>query len=146
MSYEQALVKHGVRSGLERAIKGQLIAAGIEFQYEGLSIPFVQPEKQRRYTPDFILWNGIVVETKGRFLTADRQKHLLIQRQYPDLDLRFVFSRATTRISKKSRTTYGLWCEAKGFLYADKTIPEAWLTEPRNVASLYALDQIEANK
>ncbi len=134
--------KYGYRSGLEVAVARQLDEAGVEYQYEGTRIPFVQPAKQRYFSPDFILPNGIVIETKGRFVTADRQKHILVKRQYPDLDLRFVFSRSTTRISKKSKTTYAKWCEAKGFQFADKTIPEAWLTQPRNVASLSSIAEI----
>ncbi len=64
-----------------------------------------------------------MVETKGRFLTADRQKHILIKDQHPALDIRFVFSNPNTRISKQSKTTYAMWCETHGFLYAPKTIP-----------------------
>ena len=110
--------------------------------YESFKIPFTQPKKQRHFCPDFVLSNGIIIETKGRLVTADRQKHLLIQAQYPDLDIRFVFSNSRSRISKQSRTTYAKWCEAKGFLYADKAIPEAWLMEPRNVASLQTISEI----
>jgi len=79
--------------------------------------------------PDFKLPNGIIVETKGRFVLADRKKHKLIKEQHPELDIRFVFSNSNTKISKKSKTTYGAWCEKLGILYADKTIPEEWLKE-----------------
>jgi hypothetical protein len=89
----------------------------------------VKPEKKAKYTPDFLLPNGIIVETKGRFLTEDRQKHLLIQAQHPELDIRFVFSNSRARISKASSTTYAMWCEKHGFRYADKLIPQAWLME-----------------
>jgi hypothetical protein len=71
-----------------------------------------------------LLDNGIIVESKGRFVTQDRQKHLLVKQQYPDLDIRFVFSRSATRISKQSQTTYAAWCQHKGFLFADKAIPQ----------------------
>ena len=69
------------------------------------------------------------IESKGRFLTADKQKHILLRKQYPELDLRFVFSNSKTRISKKSRTTYAMWCQKHGFKYADKFIPENWIKE-----------------
>ena len=69
------------------------------------------------------------IESKGRFLTADKQKHILLRKQYPELDLRFVFSNSKTRISKKSRTTYAMWCQKHGFKYADKFIPESWIKE-----------------
>ena len=88
-----------------------------------------------RYTPDFILYKKVgtpmYIESKGRFLTADKQKHILLRKQYPDLDLRFVFSNSNTRISKKSRTTYAMWCKKHGFKYADKFIPKEWLKEVR---------------
>lgn len=74
-----------------------------------------------------MLANGIVVETKGRFITADRQKHLLVKAQHPDLDIRFVFSNSRTRISKTSKTTYADWCRKYGFMFADKSIPPEWM-------------------
>ena len=76
-----------------------------------------------------ILSNGIIVESKGRFVTADRKKHLLIKKQHPTLDIRFVFSNSKAKINKGSKTTYGDWCDKHGFLYADKLIPEEWLYE-----------------
>lgn len=73
----------------------------------------------------------IIVETKGRFVTADRLKHLEIKKQHPRLDIRFVFQNSRQRISKSSKTTYAAWCEKNGFLYADKKIPDAWLEEAK---------------
>ncbi len=93
-------------------------------------IRYTKPESNHRYTPDFPLPNGIIIETKGRFLPADRQKHLLVKAQHPEKDIRFVFTRSKTPISKGSKTTYADWCEKNGFRYADKTVPEAWLREP----------------
>ena len=45
----------------------------------------------RLYKPDFVLNNGIIIEAKGWFKARDRVKHLLIQEQYPELDIRFCF-------------------------------------------------------
>lgn len=114
-------------------MQAQLKKLGVRYDYEKLTIPFTQPVKPRKYTPDFLLPNSIIIETKGRFLTADRQKHLLVKAQYPNLDIRFVFSNSKTRISKQSQTTYAAWCEAKGFKYADKFIPQAWIDEPESI-------------
>jgi hypothetical protein len=83
----------------------------------------------RTYTPDFLLPNGIVIESKGRFVAADRKKHLLIQEQYIFLDIRFVFSNSKAKLTKGSKTTYGDWCNKHGFLYADRLIPEEWIKE-----------------
>lgn len=129
----------GFKSGLEDVLAAQLTAAGLKVAYESLVIPFTQPVKPRKYTPDFPLPNGIIIESKGRFVTADRQKHLLVKAQHPDLEIRFVFSNSNTRISKKSKTTYAAWCESKGFKYADKLIPLAWLREAPNARSLAAI-------
>ncbi len=135
-SPRQAALKHGWRSGLEEAVSDSLKRRSFGFEYETLTIPFQQPTKPRKYTPDFILPNGIIVETKGRFLTADRQKMLLVKEQYPELDIRFVFSNANQRISKQSKTTYAVWALTKGFLFAGKDIPSAWLHETHNQQSL----------
>lgn len=107
----------------------QLEAHNIPFEYETFKVPYITPAKPHKYTPDFKLPNGIIVETKGRFLTADRQKHLLIKEQHPELDIRFVFSNSKTKISKVSKTTYADWCIKYGFQYADKLIPLDWLKE-----------------
>lgn len=95
--------------------------------YESSKIEFTRPAKSSKYCPDFHLPNGIIIETKGRFLTDDRQKHLLIKSQRPELDIRFVFSNSRAKISKQSSTTYAMWCEKNGFLFADKLIPRQWL-------------------
>lgn len=130
LSVRQVALKHGFRSGLEDKIAENLTNLGIPFEYEKLVIGYIQPAKARKYTPDFVLLNnGIIIESKGRFITADRQKHLMIKEQLPDLDIRFVFSNSKARLSKLSQTTYGMWCDKHGFKYADKDIPSTWLTE-----------------
>lgn len=132
LSSSQVGLKYGFRSGLEEAIAEELTSRGVGFSFEELVIPYVKPEKPAKYTPDFVLENGIIIESKGRFLTEDRQKHLLVQKQHPHLDIRFVFSNSKTKISKRSKTTYADWCQKHGFMYADKEIPDAWLKEKGN--------------
>lgn len=122
-------LREGFRSGLEEKIASELRAKGVPFKFEDVVIEYRKPESKHKYTPDFWLPNGIIVETKGRFVTADRQKHKLIKEQKPELDIRFVFSNSRGRISKSSNTTYAMWCERFGFKYADKTIPQAWIDE-----------------
>lgn len=122
-------VKNGYRSGLEERVSKELDALSASYEYESEKIKYTQPVKARTYTPDFKLSNGIYIETKGRFLTADRQKHLLIKEQHPQLDIRFVFQNPNTKISKNSPTSYADWCEKNGFVYAAKSIPIEWITE-----------------
>ena len=135
MSKRAVALKHGFRSGLEEDVAKMLTEAGIPFTYEETKIKYIKPASEHQYTPDFVLDNGIIVETKGRFLIADRKKHILIKRQQPHLDIRFVFSNSKQKLNKGSYTTYAQWCVKNGFMYADKTIPEDWLKERRRKVS-----------
>lgn len=119
--------KLGFRSGFEGRISKQLEEEGVKVEYETTKIKYSVPESKHTYTADFLLPNGIIVETKGRFVTADRKKHLLIKEQHPNLDIRFVFQNSKNKISKGSKTSYADWCEKHGFLYSDKEIPKEWL-------------------
>jgi hypothetical protein len=105
-------------------------------------VPFEEPAKRRHYTPDLTLPNGVIIETKGLFQTADRQKHIYVRGQHPDLDIRFVFSNAQARISKVSGTTYAMWADKHGYKWAHRTIPASWLSEPPNLPSLAALGRL----
>jgi len=112
----------------------QLKLAGRTFEFETVKIDYLKPAKKAKYNPDFVIrkrdGSPMYIESKGRFLTADRQKHLLIRAQFPDIDIRFVFQRATEKIGKGSSTTYAKWAEDKGFKWADKgKIPKEWLEE-----------------
>ncbi len=122
--------KYGFKSGLEENISNQIAGKGIEVKYESEKVAYIIPASQHTYNPDFRLPNGIIIETKGRFVAADRKKHLLVKEQHPNLDIRFVFSNSKNKITKNSKTTYGMWCEKNGYKYADKEIPEEWFLEP----------------
>ena len=122
------------RSGLERRAAEALEGLGRHFTYEEEVIKYVKPERYSKYTPDFVVYktdgSKMYIEMKGRFDTADRQKHLLIKQQHPDKDIRIVFQNANTKISKTSKTTYAKWATDKGFKWADKgVIPQEWLDE-----------------
>jgi predicted nucleic acid-binding Zn ribbon protein len=125
--YAHARAK-GYRSGLEVEVARSLDAKGVKYGYETLKIEWVDL-KYRSYTPDYILMNGIIIETKGLFTSEDRRKHLEIQRQHPELDIRFVFSNVKAKLYKGSKTTYAMWCEKQGFQYAHRVIPLEWLEE-----------------
>jgi predicted nuclease of restriction endonuclease-like RecB superfamily len=133
MTPTQVGLKHGFRSGLEEAVAEQLAEAGVRFEYENMTLHYTQPEQKRKYTPDFVIdtksGKMIIVETKGRWFTADRQKMQRVIEQFPDLDIRMVFTRSKTPIRKGSKTTYGDWCQKLGIQFADKVVPQAWLDE-----------------
>ena len=123
----QRAIAAGYRSGLEEKVAEQIQAAGHQARYEQDKISYERPASSHTYRPDFPLENGIIIETKGRLTAEDRRKHLLIKKQHPHLDIRFVFSRSATTISKRSKTTYAAWCEKHGFLYSLKgVVPEEW--------------------
>ena len=133
-SVRAAALKNGWRSGLEERNGALLDKWGVFYEFEGERIEYTKPARLCKYTPDFpLITQGsgkkIYVETKGRFMVEDRQKHILIRKQRPDLDIRFVFDNPNARISKTSKTTYAAWCEKNGFLYARKTIPRECIDE-----------------
>ena len=43
--------------------------------------------------------------TKGFFDLADRQKHLLVRQQNPDIDIRFLFVNANNKLKKRIKIT-----------------------------------------
>lgn len=140
--FKSRAVVAGYRSGLEEKIGEQLRQAGIEAEYEPFRITYEVPATPHKYTPDYVLPNGIIIESKGRFVVEDRKKHLLIKAQYPGLDIRFVFSNSKAKLRKGSKTTYGDWCTKHGFTYDDKLIPEDWLSEPNRRTSLKIINSI----
>ena len=116
-------IKHGYRSGFEHTVSDQLTEAKVKFEYEVTVIPYIKPETNHTYTIDFTLPNGILVETKGRWVLEDRKKHLLIKKQHPDLDIRLVFQNSKGKIRKGSKTTYADFCNKHDIIWASKTIP-----------------------
>ena len=130
----KAAYRLGFRSGLEKKVSEQILEAGIKLLYETDKIQFTIPARQAKYTPDFKLpkpGGFFFVETKGIWAVQDRQKHILIAQQMPELDIRFVFSNQNARLYKGSPTTYAAYCEKHGFRYANKVIPDEWLEEAK---------------
>jgi hypothetical protein len=124
----RAARKYGYRSGLELKVAKELDDQGLEYLYEKVKIEW-EDLAYRTYTPDFVLFNGVIIETKGQFTAADRRKHLAIKRQHPKLDIRFVFENSKRKLRKGAKSTYAEWCIKYGFLYYDRIIPEDWLKE-----------------
>lgn len=114
-------IKKGFRSGLEEQFSAWLKANYSDpVIYEGVKIKYTVPSSSHTYTPDFYFPSkktNLFIETKGRFVSQDRKKQLLIKQQHPEYDIRFVFSNPSAKINKGSKTTYGMWCEKNGFKY-----------------------------
>ena len=123
-----AAKKYGYRSGLEHKVSEYLNERNIDYGYECIKIEW-EDLAYRTYTPDFVLDNGIIIETKGLFTAADRRKHIAIKKQHPKLDIRFVFTNSNSKLRKGAKSTYAEWCIKQGFRYYDRIIPEDWLKE-----------------
>lgn len=113
------------RSQFESNIARLLIDKGIAFEYEKTKVTYVP--KPRTYTPDFYFpETDVYVETKGHLDKGDRVKMILVKEQNPELDIRFVFLRASNKIYKGSKTTYADWATKHGFRWAEGSIPDDW--------------------
>jgi hypothetical protein len=121
-------IKGRYRSGLEKEVAAYLRKTQKKVRYEVLKVEW-EDLRYRTYTPDFVLDNGIIIETKGIFDSDDRRKHREIQRQHPELDIRFVFSNAKAKLYKGAKSRYFDWCEQHKFQWAHRVIPEEWLKE-----------------
>jgi len=104
----------------------------ISWKYELAKLEYTLPG--RRYCPDFWLlplpWGRqMVCEVKGWLRPEDRTKMIAVRDQHPEVDIRFIFVNASKTLSKKSKTTYGMWATKHGFLWAEKTIPKEWMEE-----------------
>ena len=131
----RAARKAGYRSGLEVSLAQYLKDQGVDAQYESMKIEW-EDLTYRTYTPDFILPNGIIIETKGMFTTDDRRKHLAIKKQHPKLDIRFVFTNGRQKLNKGAKSTYETWCGRYGFDCYDRIVPLAWLKEKGKASGL----------
>jgi len=114
------------RSRLEEKVADLLSTMGVSFDYESTKVPY---QLQCNYTPDFVLRNGVYLETKGHLTEADRRKMKAVKEANPELDIRFVFQSPTNKIYKGSKTSYASWAEKNGFKWcAAHSIPIEWLT------------------
>lgn len=113
-----------LRSGLEERVSKYFERLNIPFLYEAGKFGY---QLESKYTPDFFLPNGVILECKGFFKPSDRRKMLAVKQQHPSVDIRFIFQR-NNYLSKNSKTTYGEWCDKHGFPWCIfPEIPPHWL-------------------
>jgi len=123
--------KSGYRSQFELSLARSLKEKNIPFEYETKRLTYIPDPKT--YTPDFYLpETDIYVEAKGELSKPDRVKMILIKKQHPELDIRFVFMNARNKIYRGSKTTYADWCIRHGFDWSEKNIPAEWLRKADN--------------
>jgi hypothetical protein len=123
------------RSWFEVDIAIDALAKGVEFDYEKEHIIWREPEKLRKYKPDFFVRRKkdgslLIVEAKGRWTADDRKKMCYVTEQNPSLDIRLLFERDNTLSKSPKSKKYSEWCDRKGLKYAiGRAIPEEWLNE-----------------
>ena len=114
------------RSGLEEKVADLFSGLGVAYEYESKKVPYTL---QCSYCPDFVLPNGVHIETKGLWTSEDRRKILQVKKDNPELDLRMVFQAPHNKIYKGSKTTYAAFCEKNDLPWAPyHSIPIEWLT------------------
>jgi hypothetical protein len=119
------------RSKSERTTADYLNLAELQYKFEPYYIQYTWLE-YKKYLPDFVLPNGIIVEVKGRFTLEDRKKHMFLKETHPDLDVRFVFDNPKKKLNKGGKSTYADWCLKNGFQFtslAEVSVVEKWYNE-----------------
>lgn len=114
------------KSGFEERVFQELRRLGVKAEYEPHKLPYTL---EKNYVPDVLLPNGIYVELKGEFDADARAKMAAVKRQHPDKDIRLVFLRASNKLRKGAKMTYGEWADRNGYQWAEGGIPIIWIEE-----------------
>jgi hypothetical protein len=131
-----------IRTKLQDDICNTLLKAGIPYYHretaprgEEIALAVDLPGRKRsaRFWPTYVVTcddgQRIVIQQKGRFVTSDRQRLVLLKQQHPSIEFRLVFSNSKQRISSTSPTTYAMWAQRYGFPFFDKVPSKAWIAE-----------------
>ena len=114
------------RSKYEEDVYNNVKENGLTVEYEPFTLAYLV---KGNYYPDFVLPNGVIVETKGYFDSRSRAKMIAVKKNNPDLDIRMLFMNSRTKVRKGSKLTYADWCEKYKFPFADGMIPLQWFEE-----------------
>lgn len=98
-------------------------------KYENTTLDYKVPMQHRKYTPDFELPNGILLELKGRFTLADRKKMKYVIACNPDKDIRLIFMNPTQKLHRSSKTTYAQWCDKNKLRWGTLEDIKEWVNE-----------------
>lgn len=107
----------GYRSMGEVRFAAILTHKQVKYDYEITTMSYQY--KPQKYTIDFTVDNGILLEYKGKLDAATRKKMLAVKRCNPSLDIRFVFEKPNNYIYKGAKTRYWEWAEKNGFGWYD---------------------------
>lgn len=133
------------RSGYEQKIINHLIDVGLPYAYEAVQLTYTTKVTNgncrvceangyqsdvyqlRKYTPDLLLPNGIIVEIKGKF-TAQKRNHMRqLVKDNDHRDIRFIFMADNPFGGAKPRKRYSDWARALGIQCA--VVPVNWKTK-----------------
>jgi len=103
------------RSSYEEIFGKELLAHIPNVQYEPFKLEYKEPEKIKKYTPDFVILNT-VIESKGRFDKKDRDKMALVKQQHPEFRFILVFQ-YNNWLTTAHKARYSDWCDKNGFEY-----------------------------
>ena len=120
------------KSKLEEKVWAKLKIHFPSVQYEPDKISYVQPTKGRMYIPDFKI-GDIYIEAKGKLDLETRQKMIWFKADNPDVRVIFLFMNPDNKISKRSKTTYGMWATANNFEWID--FRKDWINAYRELCS-----------
>lgn len=128
-----------VRSNLEVKLSAILNETDKVWEYEVTTIPYIVPESSHKYTVDFTLLNGVLIEGKGYLSNhQERTKYVLLKQQYPDLDLRFVFDQPN-KLCGGTKYSHAKWADKWGFRWCsirDTEQIQSWINEnDKNVSN-----------
>jgi len=119
------------RSKLELKFEEILLENKAEYDYEVTVIPYIVPESTHKYTVDWTLLNGPLIETKGYLSDhQERNKYVLLKQQYPDLDLRFVFDNPN-KLCGGTKYSHAKWADRHGFVWCgirDVETIQSWIS------------------
>lgn len=111
----------GYRSKFELDVSKWFEEQKIKVTYEPCRISYIVPESRHNYTPDFQVKENksVYLEAKGYFSAADRKKMLHIIESNPSITFKMVLQNSMMKISKRSKTTYAMWCDKFGIEWCD---------------------------
>ena len=105
------------------------LGAPFSYKFEGTKIQYRKPEKDRVYTPDFLICKPpnqlMFIETKGFFRPEARTKMIWVKKCNPTLDIRILFQKNLV-INKKTGFNYKQWSKRHGYPCAFGTLPTEW--------------------
>ena len=84
-----------------------------------------------RHVPDFLLPNGLLIETKGVMDVTYPQKVELLAVCHPSVMKRYrvCFGNADLITPKRGTLTYAQWAHKQGITWCEGDIPESWFME-----------------